>query len=111
MTEKSMNEDFLDEESMFEPYAAIFGVGDSLILKVGDELIGIHNRWMELIEEEGIPVSWCPPLETLEKINDNIFLVERVIFFHGGVPLYVLSYGEKREYKILLCETLLTKTH
>ncbi len=95
-----------EEIILFEPYESIFEPGDALKLKSGNEFRRIHNEWMRLIKEEGIPVDWCPPKKLLEEMSDIVFKVEGVMFFHGGVPLYILSYGDK---KIRLCESLLTK--
>ncbi len=100
----------IDEDRLFKPYVALFETGDRLRLKPAEKLGEIHARWIELIEKEGIPVDWCPPREVLDPLSDTTFQVKRVQFFHGGVPLYILSYVHNGQSGLIrLCESLLTR--
>ena len=98
------------EESLFTPYNALFKREEYLQLKNSNDLLIIYNRWTKLIEDEGFPVDWCPSMEILNELKNSTFLVESVIFFHGGVPLYVLLFNlNNKEYSIRLCESCLEK--
>lgn len=56
-----------------------------------------------MVEEEGIPVDWCPPLEVLEDLSDAIFRVIMLNAFHSGTSLLILRFqrdGESQEIRL-----------
>ena len=98
-----------EKETLFEAYKAKFNFGDTLVLKPLNVAEAIHNEWTDLINNVGIPVDWCPLKEDLEKYSKVEFNVIDKMFFHGGVPLYVLSFEyENKPDSIRICESFLT---
>jgi hypothetical protein len=93
----------MSDDRLYEPYTFEFEEGDLVQLKEGEDLREVHAELTSMVEEEGIPVDWCPPLEVLEDLSDAIFRVTMLNAFHGGVPLLILRFqrdGESQEIRL-----------
>lgn len=96
---------------LFTPYKNKFTPNHDTLKLIDLELaMKIHTKWTRLIEEDGDPVNWLPSKNVILLLSLFTFQIEKVIFYHGGVPLYVLIFiVEGQEQYVRFVESFFTK--
>lgn len=95
---------YIPNENLYTQYKSEFIVGDILILKDIPELLRVVQRWDEILEASNEkPVPWCPTFDILIPLVYIPFTVVSMMYYHGGVPLYVIKFewdGDVREFRL-----------
>jgi len=93
---------------LFEPDGFRFSPGEKVTLKDWEILERIHDSFTREILS-GLEVDWCPPKGILRDLVGKELTVQIQVSYHGGIPLYFLSYnGIDGEITIRLCDSFLT---
>ncbi len=77
----------------WKPYELPFNTGDAVQMKTEEELIGIHEYFMQY--PNAFAEDWYPLEVSVRRMQGIPLHVGMVVMYHGGIPLAYLSFMDE----------------